>query len=66
MKRRASRTWLPYCHSCPSLHKGVEGSVRSMSVAEAMKAGFLPALHKDQPLDDVHPVGPGVAPVQTR
>ena len=21
-RRRASRTWPPYCHSCPSLHKG--------------------------------------------
>ena len=35
-RRGASRTWPPYCHSC------------SMSVAEAMEAGFPPALDEDQ------------------
>ena len=32
----------------PQLPKPVQGSVRSMPVAEAMEAGFLPALDKDQ------------------
>ena len=44
-RRRASRTWPPYCHTCPRLHKG-QGSTRSMSAQDCtrVKGPLAPCL----------------------
>ena len=59
-RRGASRTWPPYCHTCPSLHKGP----RSLHVCGRGYGGWFSPSAGQRSGPYVHPVG--VASVPTR
>ena len=61
-RRRASRTWPPYCHTCPRLHKGLLAPALHVC-GRGYGGQFSPSSGQRADLY-VHPVG--VAPVPTR